>query len=159
MVIYMKKRIFVLTIIGIILDRISKIIVINKINLYESIKVIKNFFYLNHVRNDGAAFSILKGNTVPLIIVTIISLAFIGWTIYKEKKITKIEMISYSLLLAGIIGNFIDRLFYGYVIDFLSVIIFKYYFPVFNIADTFIVIGVIIIVICVLRGDNNESNS
>lgn len=155
----MKKKIILITIISIIVDRISKILIVNNFGLYDRNYIIDNFFYLTYVKNDGAAWSILSGKQYLLIFITFLALFFIIKTIIMEKSLKFHEIISYGLLLGGIFGNLIDRILYSYVIDFLGIIIFKYNFPVFNIADTFIVIGVIIMAISVLRGDFNEDNS
>ena len=77
----------------------------------------------------------------------------------KDKKITKIDTLFYSFILGGILGNFIDRVIRTYVIDFLSFNIFGYDFPVFNIADIFIVVGVFIYVLVTLKEDKNGSRS
>ena len=79
--------------------------------------------------------------------------------IFKEENLTKLDILSYGLLLGGITGNFIDRILRGFVIDFLDFYIFGYDFPVFNIADIMIVVSVIIMVISYLRGDINENKS
>ncbi len=152
----MKKKILIISLLGIIADRISKILVSNG----TSFVVIKNFFSITYARNFGAAWSILSGNRLFLILITIIALGLIIYYIVKSNKITNIEALSYGLVLGGIIGNFIDRLFFGYVIDFLDFYIFGYNFPIFNIADSLIVIGVVIlIIISFIRGDKNESNN
>ena len=155
----MKKRIIFVVIISVILDRISKLLVIN--NLYFNIKktVIKDVFYLTYVENDGAAWSILKGNTLLLIAISFIVLIVLFTAIIKEKNVKKIDTISYGLIIGGIIGNLSDRLYLGSVIDFIGINIFGYPFPIFNIADTSIVIGIIIAIITVFRGEKNENNS
>lgn len=155
----MKKNILFIGIIAIIFDQISKLLVVKYLDLYVKKNIINNFFYLTYVKNDGAAWSILKGNMIFLIIITVCALGFIIYNLYKEKNISKLDSISYGLLIGGIIGNFIDRLRLGYVIDFLDFNIFGYNFPVFNIADVMIVFSVIIIVFIVIKGDKNENNS
>ena len=148
-----------ITIVSFLIDRITKILVINNINLYESINVVDNFFSLTYVKNYGAAWSILSGNRLFLIIVGVVALILIYKCFIKDRKINKLETITYGLLLGGIIGNLVDRIIYGYVIDFFDFIILGYDFPVFNCADTFIVISVFLIIISMFRGEINENNS
>jgi len=158
MVSFMKK-ISIITIICILIDQIIKTIITNNLELYQSIKIINNFFNITYVRNDGAAWSILSGGRFLLILIGIISLILIYKYFIKDKKLNNLEIITYGLLLGGIIGNLIDRIAFGYVIDFLDFLIFNYNFPVFNIADTFIVISVFLIIIDTFRGDKNEVSS
>ena len=143
--------IIILTIVFLIIDIVSKLVVSNLMDVYDSIIIIKNFFNITYVRNNGAAWSLFAGRTWLLIIVSLIIISFIILYIYKNRPKNKFEMIGYSLVLGGAIGNFIDRIVYGYVIDFLDFNIFGYDYPIFNLADTFIVIGVIILCICTWR--------
>ena len=148
-----------ISIICILIDRISKILIVNNINVYESISLINNFFSLTYVKNYGAAWSILSGNRLFLIITGICALILIFKYLIKDKNISKINMITYGLLIGGIIGNLIDRIVFGYVIDFLDFLIIGYNFPIFNFADTFIVISVFLIIIDIFRGESNEVSS
>ena len=153
----MKKM---LSIIGIsfILDQIIKIIVINSMNLYQSINVIRNFFNITYVRNNGAAWSILSGNRLLLILISVAALILIYFAFINSKKLNKLENISYGLLIGGTLGNLCDRIFYGYVIDYLDFNLFGYNFPVFNFADTCIVIGIILICISLIGGEMHDRN-
>ena len=153
----MKKRITILSIISfliIVIDRVVKILVNRYISLNKTISLIKNVFYLTNVHNEGAAFSIMYGLRYILIAVSIAFLIFIIYYMYKKKKYN----IEFALIIGGLIGNLIDRIVFGYVIDYIGVIIFKYYFPIFNIADALIVIGAIIFIFR-KDGDKNEINS
>ena len=131
----------------IIVDVVIKIIVSRYITLYDSIVLIPNFFAITYVRNTGAAFSVLENNRILFIVIGLVALYLIYRYLIKDKSLNKLSIISYSMLLGGIIGNMIDRIVYGYVIDYLSFNIFGYNFPVFNLADTFIVVSVILIII------------
>ena len=131
----------------------SKILEVN-----ESIKVIKNFFYLTLAHNNGAAFSILKDRQILLIIMTVIALFFIYKYMNKE-DMNKLEGFAFSMITGGILGNLFDRVVYNYVIDFLDFKIFGYDYPIFNFADTFIVIGVILLVINYFKELRNERSS
>lgn len=137
----------------IIIDYISKILISNLISLDKSITIINRFLYITYVRNTGAAFSIFSNYTFLLAIISILVIVLILYYIYKKPNLKKIEYLSYGLLLGGACGNLIDRLIYGYVIDFIDVKIFKYDFPVFNLADSFIVISFIILIILEIKKD------
>lgn len=141
----MNKKPYIIAFCVFIIDLISKQIVIKLIPLHESIKVIKNFFYLTYTRNTGAAFSILEDARILLLIVTIIALFFINKFMNKE-KIKGIDNFIYGIIIGGILGNLFDRIVYGYVIDFLDFKIFGYNYPVFNLADTFIVVGALMLI-------------
>ncbi len=153
----MKKKIVFWASLATIIDQLTKFLIKKNFRLYEKKVIIKNFFNLTYVENRGAAWGIFNGNYWFLIITTVVALAFILWFIFRMKEYKKIDIISYSMLIAGIMGNFIDRLVRGYVIDFFDFKIFNYYFPVFNIADILIVVSVIIMVICCFRGDESEN--
>ncbi len=143
----MKKKIVIITFICIIVDFISKILVTNNMDLGDSITIIPSFFSISYVQNTGAAWGMFSNGTLILAVVSVVFLFFAIKYIYEAKNISKLSMFSYGMLLGGIIGNLIDRLFRNYVIDFLSFNIFGYSFPVFNIADCFIVVSIFLIVI------------
>lgn len=155
------KKIFLYSLLWLCFDQIVKILVNIYIDLGESISIIPSFFNFTYVRNTGAAWSILEGNRVFLIIVSIIAIALVYFFMIKDKKIEKIEEIGYGILLGGIVGNLIDRTIFGYVIDFLHFTFGDYQFPVFNIADIGIVIGTCIIVFIMVKEDfyGNSSNA
>lgn len=136
------KKILKLSIVFLVIDIVIKLIVKNCLFLNQSIKIINNFFYITYVKNTGAAWSILSGKQLFLIIFSLIVIIMLMIYLYKKKEYSKFEIIGYSLLLAGAIGNLIDRIAYGYVIDYLNFYIFNYNFPIFNIADCCIVIGI-----------------
>ncbi|HBQ21473.1 MAG: signal peptidase II [Deltaproteobacteria bacterium GWA2_38_16] len=144
------------------LDQISKLYIEHHFNLHESITVIPNFFNLTYIRNTGAAFGLLSRAPesfripffiiIPLIALTIIVL------IFKKTKETQVLMISsLSLILGGAIGNFIDRVRFNYVIDFLDFHWFNYHWPAFNVADMTIVVGVILLIFYTLEHDRKST--
>lgn len=138
----MKLKEFILLVLFLFIDQITKFIVSTNLNIYEPIVLIKNFFNITYAQNTGAAWSIFEGKTIVLTIVSfVVSCAMIYW-LFKNKNETKIVRFSVLLMLSGAIGNFIDRLLLGYVIDFLDFYIFGYDFPIFNIADSLLCIGV-----------------
>lgn len=152
------KKILPISFLLIVIDQIVKILVINKMALQQSITIINNFFNITYVRNTGAAWSILSGNVLLLIMISVLALVTIYYYLIKDKDLNKIDIVSYSMLIGGIIGNLIDRIVHGYVIDYLDFKIFNYNFPIFNIADTLIVISIIIIGMSLIVGEYREQN-
>lgn len=151
-------KIIILSIILFIVDQISKILIVKLIDINHSVEVIKNFFYLTYTHNTGAAFSILTGRRIFLILIAVAILIILFNHIRKNKVKEKIEILSFSLIIGGSLGNLLDRIVRGYVIDFVDIKIFGYNFPVFNIADTFIVIGVFLLLIETLRKERKNDN-
>lgn len=151
-----KKVIWIISFICIIIDQMIKFVINNNIDLYDQNTIIDNFFYLTNVRNYGAAWSILTGSRIMLIIVTILIIIGLYYFFIRKEKLKKYEKVIYGFLYGGIIGNLIDRIFRGYVIDYLEFYIFGYSFPVFNLADILIVISMFFIIISVIKGDKNE---
>lgn len=143
------KKITIYSLLLVILDQIIKYIVKININEFESIEIIKNLLNLTYVKNYGAAFSILSGNIILLILIAVVTLFIIYKYFIYGKKHSKLETLTYSLFVGGLLGNLIDRIIHNYVIDYIDVNIFN--FPIFNLADTFIVISVIIIIILELK--------
>ncbi len=137
-----------------LIDILIKLLVKNNMLVNESIKIINNFFYITYVKNTGAAWSILSGKQTFLIIFSIIVIALIIFYLVKKKSYLNLEVIGYSLLLSGALGNLIDRILYGYVIDYFSFYIFSYSFPIFNFADSCIVIGIVLLFISSWRDSN-----
>lgn len=141
----MYKKLFIYTVIFVFIDQLSKGLINICMNLNQSIEIIPNFLNLTYVHNTGAAFSILKGARWFFIITAIIVLNIIYLFFIRDKQLKDSEIVIYSLLISGIIGNLIDRVVFGYVIDFIDVNIFD--FAIFNLADSFIVIAVILLII------------
>ncbi|MEG0026014.1 MAG: signal peptidase II [Bacilli bacterium] len=151
------KRILILSSLIVLLDQLVKFFV-SKLVLFESIKVINDFFSITYVQNEGAAFSILSGNRFLLIFIALVAIGFVYFYLLRNQKLTRLKCVSYGLLLGGIVGNLIDRICYGYVIDYLDFRIFSYSFPIFNIADIAIVIAMFVIAINIFEGEKNEKN-
>lgn len=141
------KKIIGLSSIFLIIDIVVKLLVKSKLVFQQSIEIIDNFFYITYVKNTGAAWSILSGKQVFLILFSLIVVIMLFIYLYKKKTYTKFETVGYGLLIAGAVGNLIDRVVYGYVIDYLNFYIFNYNFPIFNIADSCIVIGIMLLFI------------
>lgn len=141
------KKIITLSGVLLILDIVIKLLVSNLINLNSSIVLINNFLSLTYVRNIGAAWSILEGKQILLIIISMLFLVVFIFYIGRRECYTKLEIISYSMIISGTLGNMIDRIIYGYVIDYIDILILGYNFPIFNLADTCIVIGIMLLLI------------
>ena len=152
------KKLLPISLLVVLIDQVVKTIITMNLSLYSSIEVIDNFFNITYVRNTGAAWSILSGNTLLLVFISLMSLVMIYLYFIKDRKLSKIEVISYGLLVGGIIGNLIDRIVRGYVIDYLDFKIIGYSFPIFNIADICIVISIILICINLVVGEYHGKN-
>lgn len=155
----MKKKKVILSIFFLSIDILTKYLVDIKFNLLETRQIISNFFSITKVYNYGASWNILSGFRWLLIIVSIIVLIILFY--YENKfKINKRNILAFSLLYSGIIGNLLDRIFNGYVIDFLDFILFGYDYPVFNFADICIVLGIILLGIAIIKKeDTNDVSS
>ena len=155
----MLRKSLIITLICILVDQAIKIIVMGTMSLNSSINIIPSFFSLTYVENDGAAWSILSGNKIFLILISVVALIFIYYYFIKSTDIKKFEFINYSILIGGIFGNLFDRIKYGKVIDYLDFNIFGYNFPIFNFADICIVISVILLLIYNIKEGKNAKNN
>ena len=157
-----KKRIIVISFIVLVLYIFSKVVVSHLMSVKESIKIIDHFLYLTYVRNEGVAFSFLDGSRLFIIVMSFIVFILIIYYL-KCNEVNLLDSIGFGLVIGGALGNFIDRVIYGYVIDFIDVYIFGYDYPIFNIADIGVVIGVMIIFISSFmkdrESDKNGNNS
>lgn len=141
------------------IDQFSKYLITQ--NLFDGVKEIKlidNFFYITNVKNYGAGFSILQNQRIFLIIVTIIAIIFVAYLLIKSKNSEPLNRVCYILIIGGAIGNLIDRITLGYVIDFLDFYIFGYDFPVFNLADCFLTVGCFLLIISILLETKRVKN-
>lgn len=131
----------------VIADQLTKLLTLNQLKPIGTVEVIKDFFYLTYVENTGAAFGFMSGARWIFIIVTIAVLIAGGVYYVKMSKTNYTTIIRFSLVLicAGAIGNFIDRLFRGFVIDMLHFVFWGYDFAVFNFADILVVCGTILL--------------
>ena len=135
--------VFSTALIIILLDQTTKFLIKNALQLNQTLPIISNVFHLTYINNTGAGFGILKAQALILIF---ISVAVIGIILYNFDKIKNNEtllQILVGFVLGGTIGNLIDRLAYGHIIDFLDFRIW----PIFNFADSFVTIGVVGLVI------------
>ena len=140
------KKLFVIlssAFIVILLDQLTKITITSYLTLHQSIPLIKNIFHLTYITNTGSVFGILKGWQLPLIFFSIAVIGAIFYYLDEIKEKERLLQIFIGFILGATIGNLIDRVIFGHVIDFLD---FRVW-PVFNIADSFITISVIFLVI------------
>ncbi|MFQ5454769.1 MAG: signal peptidase II [Nitrospirota bacterium] len=161
-----KKRyiyFFIITGSIILLDQVTKSIIHNKMRLYETIIVIDNFFNLTYVRNPGGAFSIFAETSerfrfIFFISASIIALILLVIFFIKTEADDKLTSASLSLIFGGAVGNLIDRIISGEVIDFLDFYLKGYHWPSFNIADSSITIGVSLLMLNIMlkRNDTKE---
>lgn len=147
------KVVYLTSAIVLLIDQIVKLLIKTNMSLNEEISIIPNFFSIQYLKNTGAAFSILENQTMLLAITSIICISVIIYYLKKEETLTTPMTLSFGLVLGGILGNLIDRIAYQGVIDFLSFKIFNYNFPVFNIADIGITIGVFLLIIIYISRD------
>ncbi len=143
----------------IIFDQLTKWIVVKEMELGESIPVVENFLYITSHRNRGAAWGILEGQMWFFYAITIV--VVIGLIVYIRKinKADKWLGVALGLMLGGAIGNFIDRVFRQEVVDFVNTYIFTYDFPIFNVADSALVVGVGIMFILTLFEGKQKKES
>lgn len=132
---------FVLTSFLVVIDQITKFLTVENLALHENIEFIPGFMSFTYIQNTGAAWSILEGQMWFFYLVTIIVSAVIIYFIYSEGKKDKIYGTILAIILAGTLGNFIDRLLYQYVIDMIKLDFIT--FPIFNLADSLLTVGVI----------------
>lgn len=150
----------IVIIFSIFFDQLTKFWAADVLKNGDSIKIIGNFLRFTYAENRGAAFSILQNQRMFFLIITIIMLVFLGYIYFKTKNISNLSKLSIAMITGGAIGNFIDRLRLGYVIDFIDVRFGSFYnFPVFNIADSFVVCGTILLVIIILFNKFETSGS
>ncbi len=140
-----------------LIDQIIKILINNFFSYAQKITLIPHFLFLTKVYNTGAAWSILTDKVYLLIIIALIALAFL--LNYQPKFVPKIRtIIGFACIYGGLIGNLFDRIIRKWVIDYIEVHIFSYHFPIFNFADICLVVGFILVMLAIIKGeDKNES--
>jgi signal peptidase II len=131
----------------IVLDQATKLQIMQTMRLYESIPIIPDFFSLTYIRNPGAAFGLLASSSAWFRMVffglaSLFALILLGTIFFRLRHDDRIGQFSVAAILGGAIGNLLDRLRYGEVVDFLDVYIGAYHWPAFNVADTAISVGV-----------------
>jgi signal peptidase II len=133
-------------------DQVTKLYIMQTMRLHESIPVIPDFFSFTYIRNPGAAFGLLAGssNTFRMVffgLTSIFALGLLGAILLRMPAHDRMGRVSVAAILGGAIGNLIDRMRYGEVIDFLDVYIEQHHWPAFNVADSAITVGVILLIV------------
>jgi len=131
----------------ILLDQLSKWMVVRHLKEVGQVPIIEGLFHLRYLENRGAAFGLMQDQQTFFIVMTVIIVGWIFGFLIKNPQINRLLMISLSLIAGGAVGNFIDRLFFGYVVDFLDFQVW----PVFNIADVAIVGGQILLIYFIIK--------
>lgn len=154
-------RILPMLVIGLIVlafDQLTKFIVATRMELGESIPVLGEYFKITSHRNSGAAWGMFEGRMLFFYIITVIVIVFLIYFYKSEAKNNLMMQFGITFLLAGAIGNFIDRLLFQEVVDFIDVLIINYDFPIFNVADSALTVGVIVLLIEVfITGKGNDT--
>jgi signal peptidase II len=147
----MRKYHFLIALLVVVLDRLSKWLVAGKITLHDSISVLPGFFRLTHVQNSGAAFGLFAESSSEwkvaiLILFSILALAVVSALLWKNSHSMTVTGVGLALILGGAVGNLWDRLLTGRVVDFLDFYFGSYHWPAFNVADSAIVLGALLLV-------------
>jgi len=136
---------FLIAVVVIVVDQLIKYLVLSRLYFAENISIISHYLSLTKVYNTGAAFSLFENSTTLLTIFSlIVSIVIIVYIIRRNTVIELPFLLAWGLILGGTVGNFIDRLMYGYVIDFIKLDFIQ--FPIFNIADLSINLGAFIVI-------------
>ena len=129
-------------------DQISKTIVVKTMSLYESIPVIQNFFHFTYITNDGMAFGInFPFGYYIFTSVSVLLTLFLFWYLWSVRAHSIVIRLGISFIIAGAIGNLIDRIFLGAVIDFLDFMIGNFHWYVFNLADSYVTVGMVLVLV------------
>jgi signal peptidase II len=139
-----------------VLDQVSKAVVAGAVDLYRVIPVIPGFFNITRIHNTGAIFGILSGSgNIPVFIVltgaSLVALGFVLRYFFKTPSTDRFTKVALALILAGALGNLTDRILRGYVIDFLDLYIGRHHWPFFNVADSCITVGALLLVAILFR--------
>lgn len=143
------------------LDQMTKFLVVRNMEEGESIPVLGEFLKITSHRNSGAAWGMFQNQMLFFYIVTIIVLVILVYVYIKEAKNNLLLQVAIAALFAGSLGNFVDRIFFREVVDFVDVLIISYDFPIFNVADSALTIGVILMIVEVFilgKGENDAGN-
>ena len=160
----MPKRPLLIALSVLLLDRITKWAIAQTIPLEDASSIIPGFFCLTHLENTGAAFSLFADSTSPfrttlLIAFSVAALVVISVLLWKDRDNFHSGTLALSLILGGAVGNLWDRLFYGKVTDFLDFYIGVHHWPPFNVADSAIVVGALLLFMRMLRKDHHPKTA
>ena len=129
----------------VVIDQITKAVTRSEMMLGESRPVIKNFFHFTYITNDGMAFGLnFPGGIYFFTLVSLLMTVFLGWYFWQQKDSHFTLRLSLALILAGAIGNLIDRILFGTVVDFFDFMIGSYHWYIFNVADASVTVGMVL---------------
>ena len=139
-----------------VLDQVTKAVIAGAVELYRVIPVIPGFFNITHIHNSGAIFGILSGSgKLPVFLLltgaSLFALGFVVTYFVKTPAADRLTKAALALILAGALGNLTDRLLRGYVIDFLDFHVGRHHWPFFNVADSCITVGALLLVVIFFR--------
>jgi len=160
----MKRKYWILIVVCLLvlfLDQWTKLIIQRSLSLYQRIEVIHGFFNLVHVRNTGGAFGIFGGEgggigSLFFVVVSVVAIGSILILLTRLKEDEVIISLSLSFILSGAVGNLIDRLWHGEVVDFLDFYVSSYHWPAFNIADSAICVGIGLMILVLFVKDHKK---
>jgi signal peptidase II len=160
----MKRKYWVLIVVCLLvlfLDQWTKLTIRQSLSLYQTVEVIHGFFNLVHVRNTGGAFGIFGGErggvgSLFFVVVSVVAIGSIIILLIRLKEDEKIISLSLSFILSGAVGNLIDRLWHGEVVDFLDFYVSSYHWPAFNTADSAICVGIGLMVLALFVKDHKK---
>ena len=160
----MPKRPLLIALTVLLLDRITKWAIAQTIPLEDAINIIPGFFRLTHLENTGAAFSLFADSLSPfrttlLIVFSVAALAVVSVLLWKDRSVFHSGTLALSLILGGAVGNLWDRAFYGKVTDFLDFYIGVHHWPPFNVADSAIVVGALLLFMRMLRTNQPQQTA
>ncbi|NMA74121.1 MAG: signal peptidase II [Bacteroidales bacterium] len=147
----------ILTIILVTIDQITKYLTVQNLVLFEVKEIIPKFLSFTYIQNSGAAWSLLEGKMWFFYIITLIVVAFLLYYLYTEGRKDKILGVILSIILAGTLGNFIDRVLFQYVVDMIKLEFIN--FPIFNVADMLLTIGVAVLLFYTIYEEKNPRPS
>jgi len=161
----LKKRFFLIFILFWLgLDQLTKFLIARSIELYQTVTVIPGFFNLTRVHNRGAIFGFLGNTSNPLALVllnlgSLVAFAVVTYYFLKTPSEMVLTKLAFALIISGAMGNIVDRIIRGYVIDFLDFYVGRFHWPFFNLADSCITVGAIILVFTLFRSSKTCSQS
>ena len=148
---------------GIGLDQLTKLLVSGNMTLYQSIPVIPKVFDITYIHNKGAAFGMLSSHRWVFMVISTVAILAMGFYLFRFCKESMFFKVGLALVVSGGIGNMIDRIAYGYVIDMIEATfvetIFGWSFAIFNVADSFVCVGAGIVIFCLVRDIIRENKS
>ncbi len=151
----MNKKTYVIAIFILLFDQLSKSLIEIYFKLNESFVIVKDFFSITVAHNTGGAWSILNNHSYLFIIFSVVALIVLIRFMFQFKNNLR-NNIAFACTVAGIMSNLADRLFLGYVRDFLDFKVLGYDYPIFNIADIAIVVGVLLLIVAIFKGEDKK---